>query len=335
MYTFFITGCATGFGFELAQRAIALGHRVVATDQRPGDLEDRLTDGHDVANRLLVCELDVRDPASVDRGVAAAARWGSVDVLVNNAGYAVFGTQEEADLEAVRDLFDVNVLGAARVTQRLLRQLRERRGTIVQLSSIAGRTVFPESGFYAATKYALEAMSEALFQETCTFGIRVRLIEPGSFDTRFLATAAVASRPRSPQSAYAGLHPVWDDRKFGVLEKPQRPALVVDAILSSLESTEAFLRVPVGPDAERVLGLRDALTADAWVRFAAERNGAGPTTHVANEVLSPQEVLQTADVAALAATLAALRFGHLTHWAQTEEGRSALAHLRCAIAEPL
>ena len=103
----------------------------------------------------------------------------TVDVLVNNAGYAVFATQEEADLEQIRDLFDVNVLGPARTTQAFLPSLRDRRGVVVQLSSVAGRMTFPESGFYAATKHALEAMSHALLCEAGPMGVRVRVIQPG------------------------------------------------------------------------------------------------------------------------------------------------------------
>jgi NAD(P)-dependent dehydrogenase (short-subunit alcohol dehydrogenase family) len=269
MSTAFITGCASGFGFHLTQRLLAEGWIVVGGDLEIDGLAARIAPGED---RLLVLPLDVRQEASVrlaaQRTLSSA---GPIDVLVNNAGYAVFGTQEEADLEAIRDLFDVNVLGAARVTRAFLPALRARRGTVVQISSVAGRTVFPESGFYAATKHAIEAMSEALYQEVCTFGVRVRVIQPGSFATGFLARAQAASLPRSPASPYASLHPRWDARKLGVLEAPQDPALVVDAIVASLAHPAGFLRVPVGSDGRRILALRDALSPDAWVRLAAER----------------------------------------------------------------
>jgi NAD(P)-dependent dehydrogenase (short-subunit alcohol dehydrogenase family) len=329
MSTAFITGCGSGFGFHLARRMLADGHRVVASDPHVAGLADRI--GGSAAgwgDRLLVLPLDVRHVGDVREGVRAALAWAPVDVLVNNAGYAIFGTQEEADLGAIRDLFDVNVLGAARVTQALLPALRERSGTIVQISSVAGRTVFPESGFYAATKHAIEAMSEALFQEVAPFGIKVRLIEPGSFDTGFLARAVASSRPRSADSPYAALHATWDARKLGILEKPQPPEWVADAIVASLADPAPFRRVMVGPDATRLLGLRSAIAPDAWALLAAERNGLVPPPHGPAEVLSPEEVL--AGTGDRGPTLAALAHGHLDHWEATGVGRAALDLLRKA-----
>lgn len=327
MHTVFVTGCASGFGFHLARRLLALGHRVVATDPHLGTWVPAL-DARDPA-RLLALALDVRDAAQVADVSARALAWGAVDVLVNNAGYAVFGTQEEADLEAVRRLFDVNVLGVGRVTQALLPSIRANRGVVVQLSSVAGRTVFPESGWYAATKYAVEAMSEALFQETSAFGVRVRLIQPGSFATGFQARATAESRPRDPASPYASQHALWDARKTAVLESPQDPAAVAEAIVQSLEDPAPMRRIPVGPDALRIVGLRDALGPDAWSSLAGDRAGR-LTPHEAGLVLHPSEVLALQGVEAeerrarLGPTRAARDHGHLGHWTETPEGRAAL-----------
>jgi NADP-dependent 3-hydroxy acid dehydrogenase YdfG len=318
MRTVFITGCATGFGHHLAKRLAASGDRVIATDPDLAAL-DGIRGDHVVRLRL--------DVTSAEDVRAAALAAGPVDVLVNNAGHAVFGSIEEADLAAVQAMFDVNVLGLARVTQALLPALRASKGTIVQLSSVAGRTVFAESGFYAATKHAVEAMSEALFQEACTFGVKVRVIEPGSFDTMFLPRAIRLSKPRDPSSPYAHLHPTWDARKFTVLEKPQDPALVVDAILAAIEDPAPFRRIPVGPDARRLLGLKDALRPDAWSLFHGERNGLVIDAHADHEVPSPAEVL-AAPPDALASAFAALDHGHLGHWDDTELGRAALARLK-------
>lgn len=330
MRTVFITGCATGFGNHLARRLLAQGHRVVATDPEVLGWPEQLGAPHP---NLLVLPLDVRSVDSVMRAVREASAWHPVDALVNNAGYAVFGTQEETHLDAVREMFEVNVFGAARVTRALLPQLRAVGGTVVQLSSVAGRTVFPESGFYAASKYALEAMSEALFQETCTFGVKVRIIEPGSFATRFLERAAAASPVPPPDSAYAPLRPTWDARKQEVLEPPQDPEMVVDAIVAGLASDVPFARIPVGPDAECILAVRDALGPDNWSRFAADRVGLiGP--HGEGQVLSADEVLALwSDPASdppdpvakrLRATVLAARHGHLQHWAGSPDGQRAL-----------
>ena len=268
MRTVFITGCATGFGHLLARQLLSEGHRVVATDRTLGDWPEGLGAPNP---RLLALAMDVREADQVREAVEQAIAWGPIDTLVNNAGHAVFGTQEELDLELVRAMFDVNVLGLARVTQALLPTLRERGGTVVQLSSVAGRTVFTESGFYAASKYAVEAMTEALWQEVHHTNMKVRLIEPGSFDTQFLPTARLLSPEPPTGSPYAALRPDWATRKEAALEPPQDPSLVVSAIVDSLADPRRFIRIPVGADSERILALRDRMGPDAFSIRAAER----------------------------------------------------------------
>lgn len=236
------------------------------TDQ--GLREHILADLGGVTGHLHTVSCDVRD----DDAVAAAADFaGPVDVLVNNAGYAVFGSQAEASLAAVREMFEANVLGVARVTQALLPGLRARQGTVVNISSVAGRIVFPESGFYAASKHAVEALSEALYEENCSFGLRVVVIEPGHFATGFQARAAAMSRPRSPDSPYAHLHSLWDERRGEALAVPQDPELVVQAILAGLDSAEPFVRVEAGVDAPVLLRRRETLGNDGWMRLMRER----------------------------------------------------------------
>lgn len=322
MYTAFITGCAVGFGARLARRLHTDGHRVFATDPHTQGLEGRLGGP---SERLHVLELDVRDPASVSAATRAALAVAPVDLLVNNAGYALFGTVEEADLDAVRDQFEVNLFGAARVTQALLPSLRATGGAVVQLSSVAGRTVFPESGYYAATKYALEALSEALFQETCTFGVRTRLIEPGAFATQFYERAAEVSGAPPEGSAYAHLRAAWGARKEEVLEPPQDPDLVIQAVLDALVDPAPFLRVAVGADAKRILEVRDGLGPDRWSRLAADRAGLR-APHGPGEVPYPGDLAAADDAACAAAELAA-RHRHLEHWRQDATGREALASL--------
>ena len=221
---------------------------------------------------LTVRELDVRSNADVK--ALAADVPSPVHVVVNNAGYGLFGTQEETDLEQVRDLLDVNVLGPARVTQAFLPQLRETGGALVQLSSVAGRMVFPESGFYAATKHAVDAMSQAVALEACPLGVRVRVMEPGAFATQFYATAAECSPERKAGSAYHPLHDRWDGWREDVLEEPQDPQLVADAIRASLRSVEPFLRIPVGEDAKRILTRLESIGDAAWTEMALDRCGA-------------------------------------------------------------
>lgn len=327
--TALITGCGTGFGHELAAALLARGHRVLATDPAPEGLRASLiTRVPEAAATLEVATLDVRDAAAVHGVMQRVGP--ELDLLVNNAGYAFFAPIEEGDPDAFRDLLDVNVVGLARMTRAALPALRAARGTVVMLSSVAGRTVFAESGFYAATKHAVEALSEALHQETCALGVRVRVIEPGSFDTEFLPTAAQHSPARTPDSPYALLRQLWDARKLAVLEPPQPPQLVVHAILESLEDPTAFARVPVGADARRLLGLREVLSPDAWVRLAADRHGLAPAPHAPGEVLRPDEVLAIPpeEDDRLAATRAALAHGQLDWWEDLPGASAAHARLR-------
>lgn len=310
-----VTGSASGFGRETVVRLLARGWTVHGVDERPP--ADGWADG---LSGLVAARVDVRSDADV-AGLAASV--GDVDLLVNNAGYAAFGTQEELPIDVVRDLFDVNVLGPARTARALLPGLRRRRGTVVQLSSVAGRTVFPESGFYAATKHALEAMSEALAQEVAGWGVRVRLIEPGSFATGFSARAAAASPAPDPDSPYAAARERWSARKSEVLEPPQPPAWVADAILASLDDPAPFLRVPVGVDARRILGLRDAVGPDGFVRVALERAGhSGPGDLDPGRLAGLPEGHPDLRLAA-----AARDHGHLGHWEASAAGRAALARL--------
>ena len=334
----FLTGSGSGFGFLLTRRLLELGHTVVATDQHVSGLEQRLLHGlgPDCAARLEVHELDVREDEHVQALADRVCVRGPVDLLVNDAGVAVFGSLEETDLDRVRNLFAVNVFGVAAVTRAFLPSLRQSAGTVVMLSSVAGRVVFPESGFYAASKYAVEALSEALVQEAGTFGVKVRVIEPGAYATRFYDHAEALSPPRDDDSAYAHLRPLWDQRRSEVLEDPQDPAEVVAAIVASLDDPRPLVHVPVGADADRLLRLRDSLSGDAWSRLAADRNGLEGPPHQSGEVLDPAEVIALwgarpltgewtdTERRRLVPTVMALRTHHLDHWVKSELGRRAL-----------
>lgn len=324
----FITGAGSGFGLATARQLLNGGATVVATDVSTEGLADRIRSGGLTSGTLEVGLIDLRDPGLIVSTCRGAAAAGPVDVLVNNAGYAVFGDLEHTDPDAVSALLDANVLGTARVTRALLPALRAASGTVVQVSSVAGRMVFPESGFYAAAKYAIEAMSEALYVENCAFGVRVVVIEPGAFQTGFSARAQRASRDRPAQSAYADVAKVWDARKLEMLAAPQDPARVASAILTSLHHGPAFQRVVVGDDAQAMLAARAALGDDAWVRFMGARMGgscddtgvpAAEDIAASPEGPWPWPLLRTLD-----------RAGMLTWWAASEAGRTALARVRAA-----
>jgi NAD(P)-dependent dehydrogenase (short-subunit alcohol dehydrogenase family) len=239
-----ITGCSTGFGRASAVELTKRGHDVIATARRPETIDDL-----DVAERL---RLDVDDDASVREAVAAA---GEIDVLVNNAGFGVSGPVEQVPLDHGRAIMETNFFGAVRMVQAVLPQMRERgSGTIVNVTSLAGRVGPPLGGFYAASKFALEGLSEALHYEVGHFGVRVRLIEPGIFATAFQGKE-YGFEIAPP---YDELEREWEAMR-GVLtggEEPSGPEPVAAAIADAIESDEPRLRWPVGGDAEMVLAVR-------------------------------------------------------------------------------
>ncbi len=242
-----ITGCSTGIGRVAAQELARRGHRVLATARRPETLDDL-----EVAERLA---LDVDDAASVERALAAAGR---IDALVNNAGWSARGPIEKVPLEDVRRMFETNFFGAARLIQAVVPAMRERgSGVIVNVSSVAGRVAAPLGGFYAATKFALEAMSEALHLEVGHFGVRVSIVEPGFFETAFHGNSASHGTDEPP---YDELQRLWSgtDGKLVGGERPGPEAVGV-AIADAVEGRDHALRRPVGKDAELVTGARRRL----------------------------------------------------------------------------
>jgi NAD(P)-dependent dehydrogenase (short-subunit alcohol dehydrogenase family) len=178
----FITGCSTGFGRELARLVLDRGWRAVVTARDSSRVQD-LTTGHE--DRALALSLDVTDAGQVAASVKAAEeRFGAIDVLVNNAGYGYQAPIEEGDDAEIRAMFEANVFGLAAMIRAVLPGMRARkRGHIVNLSSVAGFVGFPGSGYYAATKHAVEGLSDSLAREVEPLGIKVLCVEPGPFRT--------------------------------------------------------------------------------------------------------------------------------------------------------
>ncbi|HEY4354282.1 MAG TPA: oxidoreductase [Acidobacteriaceae bacterium] len=189
----FITGASSGFGRLLAEYLLTLGANVVATARQPDTLDDLTTK---YPANVQILKLDVTRPQQVDDAVKdALARFGHVDVLVNNAGYGVTGAVEEVSEDEFMPMFETNVFGLIRLTKALLPQFRERReGNIVCLSSIGGLVGLPGWGYYNATKFGVEGLSEALGVELEPLGIYVTIVEPGPFRTEFLGRSGVESK---------------------------------------------------------------------------------------------------------------------------------------------
>jgi NAD(P)-dependent dehydrogenase (short-subunit alcohol dehydrogenase family) len=242
-----ISGCSTGIGRATALELTKRGHQVVATARRPETLDDL-----DVAERL---RLDVDDDASVAEGVAAA---GPVDVLVNNAGFEVAGPLERVPIDEVKRMFETNVFGALRMIQAVLPSMREKGGgTIVNVSSMAGRAVGPLGGTYSASKWALEALSEALHIEMRHFNIWTYMIEPGAIETDFESNIRRYGVDDAP---YDELQIQWDAAmdRLGRQDAPG-PEVVAATIAEAVESDGSQWRWPVGNDAVLICGARNSM----------------------------------------------------------------------------
>ena len=268
----FITGCSTGFGRALARLTLSQGHPTVVTARDPRQVQDLAGAYPDLA---LALKLDVTDPGQVAQAVAAAAaRFGTIDVLVNNAGIGYFGSFEESDLEEARRMFEINVWGLAGVTRAVLPLLRaQRSGTIVNISSIAGIAAAPSLSFYNGTKFAVEGLSESLAQEVAPLGIRVLLVEPGPFRTDWAGrSAAEAPWTIADYHGTAGARA----RQIRGLDgrQPGDPQRAAAAILQAVEAPEPPMRLLLGRHALRMARLKLAAAQKDFEGWAQVTEGA-------------------------------------------------------------
>ncbi len=196
----FITGCSTGLGRALAQRVLEHDHRAVVTARRPDQISDIVADYS--ANALAVA-LDINDHAQVDAAIAQAGeQFSGIDVLVNNAGYGYLAAVEEGDEQDIRDMFETNFFSLAALIRKVLPGMRARKsGHIINISSVGGLVGAASSGFYNATKFAVEGLSDALAKEVEPLGIRVTAIEPGPFRTDWAGRSL--RQAKHPIAAYA------------------------------------------------------------------------------------------------------------------------------------
>jgi len=246
-----VTGCSTGFGLLIALRFQREGNTVVATMRDPSKADERLEE---------VVPLDVTSDASVAEAVGRVLEaHGRIDVLVNNAGVGIRGAVEDVTVDEAKAVFETNVWGVHRMLHAVLPVMREQgSGVVINVSSIAGVVSAPFGGVYSMSKWALEAMTEALHYELSPSGIRAHLIEPGGFPTAFDANRRVGDKPDSP---YADLQAKWD-AAYGNLpgrEQPADPEDVAAAVVEAAGDPEHPLRRLVGADAELIGSLRKQL----------------------------------------------------------------------------
>ncbi|GAA0945600.1 oxidoreductase [Pseudonocardia zijingensis] len=246
----FITGCSTGLGRALAGHVLDRGHRAAVTARDPRSVAD-LVAAHD--DRAIALPLDVTDPGQVATAVTRAEEaFGRIDILVNNAGYGYLAAVEEGEDAEVRALFDANVHGAVAVTKAALPGMRARRaGHVVNVSSLGGLAAFGATGYYHATKFALEGLSESLAAEVAPLGIGVTIVEPGAFRTNWSGPSMRQSAVRIADYAdTAGKRRVATLASYG--HQPGDPERAAAAIVTALEAPQPPLRLVLGTAALQV-----------------------------------------------------------------------------------
>ncbi|MCO5295748.1 MAG: oxidoreductase [Fimbriimonadaceae bacterium] len=240
----YITGCSTGFGRELCAQLLDRGDQVVATAR---DRHTVVEFERSHPNQALACAVDVTKPDQIQSSVQAGlARFGHIDVLVNNAGYGVIGAVEEVSDAELRAMFEVNVFGVVNVLKAVLPSMRKQRsGRILNVSSTAGHIAFPGSATYSCTKHALEGLSDGLAQELAPLGIRVTLIEPGPFRTDFAGRSIVIAKEEIADYAETA-----GKRRTGIKEfdghQQGDPVLGVQAMIAIADEADPPLRLALG-----------------------------------------------------------------------------------------
>ena len=258
-----VTGCSSGIGRATALEAAARGHRVFASARNRNDLAEL-----ERRHNLETLALDVTDDASIRTAVAAVhARTGRLDALVNNAGYGQYGATEEVTADEWRAQFDVNLFGTIAMIQAVLPAMRaDRRGTIVNVSSVSGKVAVPFAAPYSASKHALEAVSDSLRVELWPFGIRVVLVEPGPIETKFGDRArAIVTPLLSRPGPYRALYTLAERAMDAEFQRGKQPAsAVARVIVRAIEADRPKPRYRVGLMAHVLVPLK-MLLPDGWL----------------------------------------------------------------------
>ena len=258
-----ITGASRGLGRQWALAALQRGDSVVLGARNPGDVLDIVSE---YPGRALGVALDVTDRAQIEDAVGQACAFlDTLDVVVNNAGYGLFGMIEEVTEEQARSQFEVNVFGALWVTQSVLPILRQQgRGHIIQVSSIGGVQAFPGLGVYNASKWALEGFSQALAREVASMGISVTIIEPTAYATDWAFDSAVRSELLP---AYDGVRETWVAARARLVADRGDPSASARAVLHVVDLDEPPLRLFLGDGPHEVIRAEYAARLAEWDQF--------------------------------------------------------------------
>jgi short-subunit dehydrogenase len=258
-----VTGAAAGIGKAISLSLVKAGYEVVGTARNTSRLDRHAG--------VTFLDLDVTSDESVNAAVAQVIqRYGRIDVLVNNAGVGSAGAAEESSVAQVQALFDVNVFGVVRMTNAVLPQMRaQRRGRIVNISSVVGLIPMPFMAPYAASKHAIEGYSESLDHEVREYGVRVLLVEPGWTNTGFEANSV---RPDTPLDVYARQRTIADKLIVEAVKAGDDPATVAQAVVAAVTETKPKLRYPAGSRAGLVSTMRRVVPSRAFDRQIRKLN---------------------------------------------------------------
>ncbi|QRK12672.1 SDR family NAD(P)-dependent oxidoreductase [Archangium violaceum] len=264
-----VTGCSTGFGRHIASHLLENGYRVVVTARKTEQVQDLARRG-----TALVLELDVADPVQARAAIKAAEEaFGGIDVLVNNAGIGYFAAVEESDPAQVRKLFEVNFFGVANMIQAVLPGMRRRRrGFIVNLTSIGGLCGFPAVGYYCATKFAVEGLSESLRKEVEPLGIKVLTVQPSAFRTDWASSSRETQEPIADYDATAGAARRAYHESVG--RQAGDPARAAAALVKAVEASKPPRRLLLGNEAYEAATARLDELREEFTRWEATTRGA-------------------------------------------------------------
>ena len=269
MQTVLITGASSGFGKASAKYFQEQGWQVAAT-MRNTDKAEELND----LDNVLVTPLDVTKPDTIQSAIAETEEaFGTIDVLINNAGYGTVGVFEAASDETIRNQFEANVFGLMNVTKAALPNMRQAQGgVIINLSSIAGRVSMPYFSLYNASKYAVEGLSESLQYELAPFGIKLKLIEPGAYATDF-GGRSMGFFGHGDMEAYQDTFNHFIENAMSNMAQNPNIQEVVELIYEAATSNDEKLRYPVGDDATQMLEARAQMSDEDFKHMLAERLG--------------------------------------------------------------
>jgi len=261
-----VTGASRGIGLATALAFARAGHRVAAGFRNPAQAPELARIAAQENLEVSIEALDVDSDVSVSRAIERIVQAiGPIDVLVNNAGIERVGAIEDVSMDDFRAVMETNYFGAVRCIKAVVPAMRERRsGCIVNVTSISGRLAGSPMGPYAASKFALEALSECLAQEVKPFNVRVLVVEPGIIDTSMAARISTDSAP----SCYTSRNRMAAMFR-SALQHPTAPSLVADSILAIATGDSSQFRHAVGPDAAPFIAWRQAMSDEAWVAWGA------------------------------------------------------------------